>query len=877
MRGVINRLFLSLLFFLLSVFSYGQEPVDLLYERLNDKQRLALLFISGDSSPLTPGYSAVEAPVKSQSSLPGNANYLVDVSTGFTDNLQLPFPDYRVLIYTRDAGVVKSLLQSSCKYFCGRGAAGILFKYSGDRGDTNPPYLMATYLNGKFTVKRVALFDGLPLLKPMIQHEKQNLSILNIGSEHSSIKSWIGLFSNETAGLNVSFEELLDSGTLFYTNNLERSVDKLQRAIESNTVNKDVVEEYVKIALDRKAKSSVDVTGYSETEQLKRRWEVWLRSFSIVQRMRDIDEEHSFISVKSKFGVIDLTGDFVTIKSRYKNPEFIVSDLSTLDSIPDIEQILIVASKHDSVSAKQLKELRDRYKLKLIYLGSAPSFKNEWMERTGFFDKILFSPGKFHGIDLLLDQVIFGGAAVNGVIPFYDEFVRKGFGQVSYDNLRIGYGFPALVNMSVDTLKRIDSILNVAVKKKMTPGGQVMVVKDGYVVYNKSFGYTTYSRRVKVDSRKIYDLASLTKIVATMPLIMKLYDEKKIELNAQLKQYLPETDTLETGELTIKQLLLHEAGLPSYIPFHFYYVDSTSFRGSMYSGHYSRTYSIRLDRHFFFNKNVKYKSEVFSKRPDSLFSVQISKDMYMNYHYRDSVFQRVLNVKLKSDKEYLYSDVGYYLLLKVIERVSGQRFDDLFRMVIAGPLGTDALTYNPLRSYPKSDIVPSGKDVVFRKSMLQGYVNDGGAAMLGGVGAHAGLFGNTTALVGFAQMLLNKGSYGGISIIDSSTINLFTSKQNNHNRRGLGFDKPEFDVDKDTPVSKYASPSSYGHSGFTGTLMWIDPEYNLIYIFLSNRVYPDSYNRKLITENIRTKIQDIIYKSFLPGKRIKLINTVGYE
>ena len=176
---------------------------------------------------------------------------------------------------------------------------------------------MATYRDGKFTVKRVALFDGLPLLKPMIQYERQNIPILNIGSEHSSIKSWIGLFSNETAGFNVSFEELLESGTLFYTNNLERSVDKLQRAIESNTVNKDVVEKYVKIALDCKAKSPVDVTGYSEPEQLKRRWEVWLRSFSIVQRMRDIDDEHSFISVKSKFGVIDITGDFVTVKSRY--------------------------------------------------------------------------------------------------------------------------------------------------------------------------------------------------------------------------------------------------------------------------------------------------------------------------------------------------------------------------------------------------------------------------------------------------------------------------------------------------------------------------------------------------------------------------------
>ena len=874
MRGVINRLLFSIFFFLLSVSSYGQGAVDSLYEKLNETQRLSMLFISADSLPTTSGYCTVKTPFV-QASLPEKNNCLVDVSSGFTDNLQLPFPDYHVLNFTRDTVIVKSLLQSTCKYFCSRGAAGILFKYSSIGGVANPPYLMATYRDGKFAVMRVALFDGLPLLKPIIQYEQQNLPILNVSNGHSSFKSWAGLFSNEPAALRVSFEELLKNGTLFYTNNLERSVDKLQRAIESNVVNKDMVDKYVKKVLARKVNSSVDAAGYVESEQLKQRWKVWFRSFSIVQRMRDINDEHSFISVNTGFGVIDLTGDFVTVKSRYKNPEFIVSDLSSLDSIPEVEQILVVASEQDSVPVSKLKELRDSYKLKLIYLGAATSFKHKWMGSVDFFDKILFSPGIFPGIDLLLDQVIFGGAAVNGEIPFYDEFVRKGFGQVSYDNLRIGYGFPALTNMSVDTLNKIDSILNIAVKKKMTPGGQVMVVKDGYVVYNKLFGYTTYSKKVKVDSRKIYDLASLTKIVATIPLVMKLYDEKKIDLNAQLKQYLPETDSLETGELTIKQLLLHEAGLPSYIPFHFYYVDSASFRGSMYSGHYSRTYSVRLDRHFFFNKNIKYKSEVFREYPDTLFNVRISENMYMNYHYRDSVFQRVINVKLKSDKEYLYSDVGYYLLLKVIERVSGQRFDDLFRMVVAGSLNVNALTYNPLRSYPESDIVPSGKDVVFRKSMLQGYVNDGGAAMLGGVGAHAGLFGNTSDLTVFAQMLLNKGSYGGNSIIDSSTVNLFTSKQNNHNRRGLGFDKPEFDVDKDTPVSRYASPSSYGHSGFTGTLMWIDPDYNLIYIFLSNRVYPDSYNRKLIKYNIRTKIQDIIYRSFLSKSKIELIDSIG--
>ena len=845
--------------------------VDSLYNRLTENQRLSLLFISNNNYSQNQGYSLIKASEFFGQNLSVNADCLVDISSGFTDNLQLPFPDFYTLNFVKDTGAIKRLIESSCNYFCREGAVGVLFKYLGYRGVNSSPYLMASYNNGKFLITRVALFDGLALMKPLMDNESFYSERLSFSKEHNSFKNWVGLFSDSPSGLLVSFEELLKDGTLFYTDSLERSIDKLQRAIESNTIDKELISKYVKLALVRKTSEVVDVED--EQKQIKGRWEVWLRTFSIVQRMRDIDDEHSFISVDSNYGVLDLTGNFVTVKSRYKNPEFIVSDLSSLDSLPDVKQLIVVVSERDSLSAEYLENLQSYFKLKLIYLGGRKGFK-QWLYNSLFFDKILYSPSNFSGIDLLLDQVIFGGAAVNGVIPYSDEFVRKGFGQVSYENLRIGYGFPALVQMSADTLRRIDSILSVAVKKRMTPGGQVMVVKDGYVVYNKSFGYTTYRKNTKVDSRKIYDLASLTKIVSTMPLIMQLYDEKKIDLNAKLKKYLPETDTLETGELTIRQLLLHEAGLPSYIPFYFDYVDSTSFRGSMYSGHYSRTYNIRLDRHFFFNKNVRYKSNVFSKHLDTLFSVRLSENTYMNYHYRDSVFKRVINVKLRHDKEYLYSDVGYYLLMKVIERVTGSDFDKLFENRISKPLGADELIFNPLHGHLKSDIVPSGRDVIFRKEMLQGYVNDGGAAMLGGIGAHAGLFGNSADLAEFAQMLLNKGSYGGFLLIDSSTVNLFTSKQNDHNRRGLGFDKPEFDIDKDTPVSIYASPSSFGHSGFTGTLMWIDPHYNLVYIFLSNRVYPDSYNRKLITHNIRTKIQDVIYRSFLTEDEIKLIDTI---
>jgi CubicO group peptidase (beta-lactamase class C family) len=350
---------------------------------------------------------------------------------------------------------------------------------------------------------------------------------------------------------------------------------------------------------------------------------------------------------------------------------------------------------------------------------------------------------------------------------------------------------------------------------------------------------------------------------------MELYDRHKIALDSTLSTYLPELDTLETGRLTLRQILLHEAGFPSYIPFHFDYIDKKSYRGSMYSGRYSGTYNIRLDRFFYFNKYVRYRKDVFRRTPDTLFNIRLSRNFYMNYHYLDSIQDRVSTVKLKKKKDYLYSDLGYFFLQRIIENAYGKSLDKVFEQEFTKPLGLQHLLYLPLKRYTCKEIVSSGRDATFRKEMICGYPNDKGAAMLGGVAGHAGLFGNADDIAVFASMLINEGKYGGKQFIKSSTVELFTSKQDDHNRRGLGFDKPEFDPEKDTPASVYVSPSSYGHSGYTGTFLWIDPEYDLIYIFLSNRVYPDNYNRKLIKENIRTEIQDIIYRSFLSKEIIQ--------
>ena len=873
---MINRLLVAALFFLFFTTGYGQLSVDSVYEKLTERQRLGLLFISGDVSSENVGYRAVDAADLKNDSDGEKNSFVADVSAGFTDEIKFPFPGYHVLDLISDTVFIEDLMKNTCMHFRDKGASGIIFKYSGDPSLNNSPYFFLTTTQGHFVMKRLPVFENLPLLK-QIKSKNIFAEKLPFAGQHTYFKKWIGLVGGNPEDMEISFEELLKKGAYFYTSNPEKSIDKLLWAFKNKILDREMVDKYVKQALMLKEllKDSADVLKpvNPDTEDSKLRWEAWVRSLSVI-RKTDMVNGQFFVPKNETYGLLDLAGFFKNEESRYAAPEFTLSGISKPDSSHIADRLIVIASDKDTIPENELKKLKKDYRLDLIYAGKAKRFKERWSEEAGYFDKIMFFPGTFPGTGLLLQQAMFGGIAVKGAMPFMDVFAPKGFTNARYNKLRIGYGFPGMAGMKKDSLLKIDSVLNVIVKKKMAPGGQVLVAKDGYVVYDRSFGYTTYRKKVRVDYQKIYDLASLTKIIVTVPLVMKLYDEKKIRLDSAIRLYLPNLDTLETGNLTIRQLLLHQAGLPSYIPFHFDYVDSTSFRGSMYSGKYSRTYSIRLDKYFFFNRNVRYKTSVFRKRPDSVFNVRLSDGMYMNYHYLDSIFKRVYHVKLKKKKEYLYSDVGYFFIQKIIERQTGKKIDELFREWFTGPMGIKRLVYQPLKYFPKSDIVPTDKDMIFRKSLLQGYASDDGAAMLGGVAAHAGLFGNARDIAVFAQMLLNKGSYGGVSYIKPRTISLFTSVQNDRNRRGLGFDKPEYDPGKDTPASVYASPLSYGHSGFTGTFLWVDPEYGLTYIFLSNRVYPYCYNKKLIEENIRTGIQDIVYRSFLPEEKIEQADTL---
>jgi CubicO group peptidase (beta-lactamase class C family)/beta-glucosidase-like glycosyl hydrolase len=432
-------------------------------------------------------------------------------------------------------------------------------------------------------------------------------------------------------------------------------------------------------------------------------------------------------------------------------------------------------------------------------------------------------------------QILFGSLPATGVLPVsVTEHVRAGLGLKTSSKQRLRYAEPEEVGVSSMTLAKIGSIAREAIETRATPGCQVVVARKGKIIYEKSFGWFTYGNRVPVTDETIYDLASLTKITATLQAIMFLEEKGILDINKKASMYLPELMSTNKKDMIVKDILTHQAGL---VPFEPWWPQTIS--DSTWSHFYST------------EKNENY-------------PLQVANHLYAANHIKDSVWQWTVKSKLlvKSDRTpypFRYSDLSFIILYRLAEKLLNQPVEDFVKQNLYEPLGAGTLGYLPLERFDSSQIAPTEYDTVFRKSMLIGTVHDERAAMLGGLSGHAGLFGNANDLAKLGQMLLQQGYYGGHSYYKPETVNRFTNKQYDTSRRGLGWDKP-VQSEWNSPTSVWASPRTFGHTGFTGTCLWVDPEFDLVYVFLSNRVHPDRSN-KLITSNIRSRIQDVIYQS----------------
>ncbi|GLB50215.1 glycoside hydrolase family 3 N-terminal domain-containing protein [Neptunitalea lumnitzerae] len=399
---------------------------------------------------------------------------------------------------------------------------------------------------------------------------------------------------------------------------------------------------------------------------------------------------------------------------------------------------------------------------------------------------------------------------------------------------RLKYGLPESVGMSSEKLKEIDVIANKVLKQQMAPGMQILVARKGTVIYNKSFGYHTFDKKIPVIDTDVFDVASLTKILASVPEIMKLVEEGTLSLDTKLVEMLPELKNTNKANITLKALLTHTARLQPWIPF----------------------YKSTLD------KNNKPDTLYYRTKPEVGFSIQVSDSLYMRTDYKDSLYQQVFKSDLLPQKGYKYSDLGYFILKKYLEDHYKHSLDTLVQDHFYKSLGANHTVYNPLKEFPKVAIVPTEEDNYFRYTKVEGFVHDMGAAMLGGVGGHAGIFSNANDIAKIMQTYLQDGFYGGHRYFTPETIALFNTCYycSKDIRRGAGFDKPEPDGHASNTCG-CVPLSSFGHSGFTGTYTWADPENEIIYVFLSNRTYPTQNNTKLIKNDIRTDIQEIIYEA----------------
>lgn len=466
----------------------------------------------------------------------------------------------------------------------------------------------------------------------------------------------------------------------------------------------------------------------------------------------------------------------------------------------------------------------------------------------------------------LTAQILFGGIGAEGHLPVsINQDYRVGRGLMTEGGIRLRYLTPLEAGFNEKKLQKIDSIIYNAIGQRAMPGCQVLAAKNGQVFLQKAYGYHDYYQKQQVQNTDLYDLASITKIVSAVPALMYLEEQGLIDVNDHLSKYLPELDSTNKDKLRIEDVLLHQAGLQSFIPFYINTIQPVYPNQKFSSSRYSKQYPIHAGKNLYINKQLKYKDGCYSHQADEIYALNIADGLFENPSLIDSVFNAIYSSEISKSKKYCYSDLGFILFYRMVERLTNIKFNNFLDSYLYAPLGASTLTYRPLEKFDKLRIAPTENDLIFRKQIIQGYVHDPGAAMLGGVSGHAGLFSNANDLAKYMQMLLNKGSYGGKQMLDHNLIEKYTSciACENGNRRGLGFDKPEIDTTKNGSAFKGISAESYGHTGFTGTMVWSDPSTGIIYIFLSNRVYPDAVNNKLLEMNIRTQVQKAIYEAMI--------------
>jgi len=524
--------------------------------------------------------------------------------------------------------------------------------------------------------------------------------------------------------------------------------------------------------------------------------------------------------------------DFFNQSFEHNEKSFngIFDTLATYDLvIVDLHAMVRAAAKNYNVTEETRKfidSLTGRTKVVLCVFGNPYALK--------FFEYapwILEAYEDNDATNLAAANALFGAEKISGKLPVTaSPAFPAGAGFVSDSIYRLKISSPEEVGLKTAELKRMDDIIQKGIDGKAFPGCQLLVAKDGKVIWNKCYGTKIYESSEVVKPGELYDLASISKVAATTIAIMKLCEQKKINLDKTVGDYLDLPKDATIKKLKLKDVLTHQAGLKAFFMF------------------YKNTVDSNFERYY-------------RKTADGVFSIQVADSLFIRNDFPDTMWSIINHSPVEEHPKYVYSDNDFYILQKIVEKGSGKKLDEFVNENFYRPMGLTRIGFNPTERYARERMLPTENDSTFRKQVVRGYVHDPGAAMYGGVAGHAGVFSNTFDLAALFQMLLNNGTYNGKRFLDSCTIHLFASRQSKISRRGYGFDKPEPDVSKASPCYDGVPLSAFGHTGFTGTCVWSDPENNLTYIFLSNRVYPNAENNQLVKMNIRTDLQEVIYKA----------------
>jgi beta-N-acetylhexosaminidase len=528
--------------------------------------------------------------------------------------------------------------------------------------------------------------------------------------------------------------------------------------------------------------------------------------------------------------------DWLKIRAKLKNYNLVISGITGINIYP--------ASKYGAteIQRKAVAEIINDNNSVFVFFGNAYAIKHfETIHQAG---GLILAYQNTPLQQELAAQLIFGAFDVNGKLPVtIDNRFKFNHGIKLKNNSSFEYTIPEETGIKSELLaKKIDSLAYLGLNNNAYPGCQVLIAKDGNVIFHKTYGYHTYDKTMHVKKTDLYDWASITKVTGPLPAIMKLVDEKKLDVNQPLSKYWPDFKNSNKENIKLADFLTHQSGIPAWIPF----------------------WQIGAE------KNGDLNPDYFKHKPTDGYQIRVSENLYLKDDFKKMIYDSIRNTKL-GPKKYVYSCLSFHIYPEVIAKLTGMNYEEYVKSNFYRPLGATTITYNPYLHFTLNQIIPTETDEIFRKQTIRGFVHDEGAATLGGISGNAGLFGTANDLAKLFQMYLQKGYYGGKRYISEETVNRFIKIQfpENNNRRGLGFDKPLINNNKKSIKDAYpafdAGKNSFGHSGFTGTFVWADPDSGVLYVFMSNRVYPTRENGKLFDLNIRTAMHQEIYNCIKTG------------